>query len=113
MALGRPTQNLALTVEEREKLNLLVRRPKTAQAMALRAKIVLGCAQGLTNGETAKQCAVSRVTVGKWRERFRLFRLEGLLDEQRPGAPRSITVRRQLLFPINDNYFSLPATITL
>jgi len=91
MALGRPLQDLEITIEEREKLILLVRRPKTAQAMALRAKIVLSCAQGLKNEEAAEKCDVSRATVGKWRERFRLFRLEGLLDEPRPGAPRSIT----------------------
>jgi transposase len=91
MALGRPTKVLELTAEEREKLRLLVRRPKSAQGMALRARIVLGCAEGLNNRAVAEKLAVRAATVGKWRERFRVRRLEGLLDEPRPGAPRSIS----------------------
>ena len=90
MATGRPIQPLTLTADEREKLNLLARRPKTAQAMALRARIVLNCAGGMSNLDVAWKLHVTRSTVGKWRERFRLERLEGLLDEPRPGAPRHI-----------------------
>ena len=70
---------------------LLARRPKTSQAMALRARIVLAAEAGLNNSEVAAKLSVTKPTVGKWRERFRLHRLEGLLDEPRPGAPRSIT----------------------
>jgi transposase len=91
MAPGRPLRPLSLTAEESEKLTLLARRPKTSQAMALRARIVLACASGLSNTEVARRLRISEPTVGKWRERFRLHRLEGLLDEPRPGAPRSIT----------------------
>jgi transposase len=91
MALGRPLRPLDLTAVETEKLNLLARRPKTAQAMALRARIVLASASGLNNQQVASKLQVTQPTVGKWRERFRVHRLEGLLDEPRPGAPRSIT----------------------
>lgn len=91
MAIGRPTKPLNLTAEEREKLAMLARRPRSAQAMAMRARIVLGCSEGLSNGEVAKRLRITGATVCKWRERFRLERLEGLLDEPRPGAPRSIT----------------------
>jgi transposase len=91
MATGRPTKPLDITVEEREKLKLLARRPKSAQAIALRARIVLGCDTGMSNGAVASKLQVTGATVCKWRERFRKNRLEGLLDEPRPGAPRSIT----------------------
>ena len=69
---------------------MLARRPKSAQAIAMRARIVLACAEGLSNGATAKKLHITGATVCKWRERFRVSRLEGLLDEPRPGAPRSI-----------------------
>jgi transposase len=82
---------LELAAEEREKLVLLARRPKSSQAMAIRARIVLQCAEGVTNDEVAQKLGVTRPTVGKWRDRFCVRRLEGLLDEPRPGAPRSIT----------------------
>jgi transposase len=91
MTIGRPTKPLNVTPEEEEKLSMLARRPKSAQAMALRARIVLGCSAGLSNAEVAKRLRVTGATVCKWRERFRGQRLEGLLDEPRPGAPRSIT----------------------
>ena len=91
MATGRPTKPLNVTTEEKEKLAMLARRPKSAQAMAMRARIVLACADGLTNGAAAQKLNVTGATVCKWRERFRVSRLEGLLDEPRPGAPRSIT----------------------
>ena len=91
MAVGRPTKPLNVTPEEKEKLTMLARRRKTAQALATRARIVLGCSDGLSNGEVAKQLRVTGATVCKWRERFRVDRLEGIFDEPRPGAPRSIT----------------------
>lgn len=90
MSTGRPTQPLTVTDKEKQKLELLERRPKSAQAMAQRARIVLNCAAGLSNTEVATKLHLTRSTVGKWRERFRLERLEGLLDEPRPGAPRQI-----------------------
>src|SRR5437764_14460624 len=70
---------------------MLARRPKSAQALAMRARIVLGCEEGWANGAVAKKLHITGATVCKWRERFRVSRLEGLLDEPRPGAPRSIT----------------------
>lgn len=91
MPIGRPTKSLNVTPEEKEKLTMLARRPKSSQAMAMRARIVLGCEAGLSNAEVAKKLQLTGATVCKWRERFRVSRLEGLLDEPRPGAPRSIT----------------------
>ena len=91
MPIGRPTKPLDLTPEEIEKLKTLARRRKTSQAMAIRARIVLGCGADQSNGAVAKQLGVTAATVCKWRERFRLQRLEGLFDEPRPGAPRTIT----------------------
>jgi transposase len=91
MAIGRPTKSLEITAEESEKLGMLARRPKSAQAMAMRARSVLGCAEGLSNQAVAKRLHITGATVCKWRKRFRENRLEGLLDEPRPGAPRSVT----------------------
>src|ERR1051325_7880926 len=90
MAIGRPTKPLDLTAEEIEKLTMMARRRKTSQAMAMRARIVLGCGEGISNGEVAQRLGVTAATVCKWRERFRVQRLGGLLDEPRPGAPRTI-----------------------
>jgi transposase len=87
---GRPKAPLILTDEERQTLQRWTRRPKTAQALALRAKIVLACAQGATNQQVAEQLGVWPQTVGKWRRRFVAGRLEGLSDEDRPGRPRTI-----------------------
>lgn len=91
MPIGRPTRPLDLTPEEIEKLTTLARRRKTSQAMAIRARIVLGCGDGTSNGVVARRLGITAATVCKWRERFRQQRLEGLLDEPRPGAPRTIT----------------------
>jgi transposase len=96
MATGRPTKPLNVTAEEREKLAMLARRPKSAQAMAMRARIVLGCDEGMSNSAVAEKLHITGATVCKWRERFRVNRLEGLLDEPRPGAPRSITDKQGL-----------------
>lgn len=67
------------------------RRPKTAQVLALRSRIVLACADGAWNAEVAAMLGVSWPTVTKWRGRFAADRLEGLADEPRPGAPRKVT----------------------
>lgn len=88
--LGRPVAPLVLTADERADLERWTCRRKTAQALALRARLVLACADGRTNRAVAAQERVSRPTVGKWRARFVLHRLDGLLDEPRPGAPRTI-----------------------
>jgi hypothetical protein len=80
-----------LTVEEREALQGLARRPETAQALAVRARIVLACAESPSNSEVSRRLGVSLPTVGKWRKRFVIDRLDGLRDEPRLGAPRMIT----------------------
>ena len=89
--MGRPTKPIVLTEEERGKLDQWARRPKTAQRLALRARILLGCADGLESRQVARRLHITDQTVCKWRARFRSARLEGLADEPRPGAPRSIT----------------------
>ncbi|MEV1295531.1 helix-turn-helix domain-containing protein [Pseudonocardia sp. NPDC049635] len=63
--------------------------------MATRARIVLACAQGLSNSEVSRELKISLPTVGKWRKRFVTHRLEGLSDEPRPGAPRQIIRSRK------------------
>src|SRR4051794_6463152 len=81
---------LDLSEAERAELEGWARRRKTAQALALRARIVLRAAAGLSNTAVAAELEVSKHTVGKWRERFARPRADGLLDEPRPGAPRRI-----------------------
>ena len=89
---GRPKEPLVLSEEERLTLERVTNRRKTAQALALRARIILACARdGATNKAVAAQLRVHPVTVGKWRSRFVAHRLEGLFDEPRPGAKRTVT----------------------
>ena len=88
--MGRPIPPVMLQVEERETLEQWARRPKTAQALALRARIILGCADGHSNTAVAAGLRISKPTVGKWRSRFLEQRLEGLLDEPRSGRPRTV-----------------------
>jgi transposase len=90
MRTGRPIAPLVVTGEERERLEEWTRRPKTAQALAQRARIVLACASGNSNTVVAHQLGITNQTVGKWRQRFVERRLDGLLDEPRPGAPRKV-----------------------
>jgi transposase len=87
---GTQAAAVVLTDDERETLERWARRPKSAQALALRCRIVLACAQGGTDVAVAQRLGISRATVGKWRRRFIERRLDGLHDEPRPGAPRSI-----------------------
>ncbi len=82
---------ITLTDEERTILEGWTTRRKTAQALALRARIVLAAAGQLTNREIAELEGVSAPTVTKWRNRFAEHRLDGLADEPRPGQPRKIT----------------------
>ena len=88
---GRPTAELVLSDQEREALQRWTRRSSSAQALALRAKIVLACADGVTNKDVAARFSVTPQMVGKWRSRFVTDRLAGLSDEDRPGRPRTIT----------------------
>ena len=92
MRRGRKLETVMLTKEENDQLLEWTRRHKTSQALALRAHIVLAAAQtDRSNREIARQLRVTAQTVGKWRGRFLTQRLDGLLDEPRPGAPRTIS----------------------
>ena len=88
---GRPKPPLTLTDDERQKLETWADRPKSTQRLATRARIVLACAEGLDNKDVAARLDINIATVGKWRRRFLDLRLDGLADEPRPGAPRTIT----------------------
>lgn len=82
---------IELTSDGRIALESHATRRKTAQGLATRAKIVLRCADGGNDRAGAAELGVGRGTVGRWRRRFAEARLDGLYDEPRPGAPRSIT----------------------
>jgi transposase len=87
---GRPKAPLVLSEQERQTLQRWARRRTSAQALALRARIVLACAEGATNVAVAEQLGIWPQTVAKWRGRFVRERLEALSDEPRPGRPRTI-----------------------
>jgi len=88
---GRPKAELVLTAEDRDQLSRWARRHSSAQALALRSRIVLGCAAGLDNKAVAERERVSQATVGKWRSRFVELGLDGLSDDPRPGRPPLLT----------------------
>src|SRR3989337_1356056 len=89
---GRPKAELILTDDERDQLVRWSRRAKSSQALALRSRIVLLCAEGKDNKSVAAQLGCAAATVGKWRSRFVARRLDGLGDEPRPGRPAVIGV---------------------
>jgi transposase len=91
---GRQMAVLELSESERAELTSLAGRRSTAQALALRARIVLGCAEGAENKEVAARLQIDQSTVGKWRRRFVEHRINGLRDEPRPGTPRTIEDER-------------------
>ena len=91
---GRPKTELIVSDEEREQLLRWSRRAKSAQALARRSRIVLGCGDGLDNTVVAGLVGCSTNTVSKWRARFALDRLDGLVDEPRLGRPPTITAEQ-------------------
>jgi transposase len=88
---GPVAVQIVLSADEREQLESWTRRRTSAQALALRSRIVLAAADGVTNSEIAERLGISRPTVTKWRSRFATERLDGLVDEPRPGRPRTVT----------------------
>jgi len=80
-----------LSDAERAQLESWTRRRTSAQALALRSRIVLLAAEGLNNTEVAERLGVHRNMAAKWRSRFVEHRLDGLVDEPRPGRPRTVT----------------------
>ena len=90
MAGRRAAPEVVLNEIERSELTALAGRRKTAQAMAMRARIVLTCAEGLQSKQVAARLGVDQATVGKWRRRFAEKRLDGLYDEPRSGTPRTV-----------------------
>jgi transposase len=91
MRRGRQLAFLSVTAEERESLERWTRRLKTGQALAQRARIILESASGKSNTEIARRLHITNQMVGKWRRRFLDKRLDGLLDEPRPGTPRRLS----------------------
>lgn len=82
---------VVLSDEEREQLEAWARRRKSAQALAMRSRVVLAAAEGLKNTEVAERLGITRGMASKWRRRFVAERLDGLVDEPRPGRPRTVT----------------------
>jgi len=91
MRTGRPKKPLHLTPEEKQQLQSLAHRARSQAMLARRARVILASADGLSNQEVARKLRVSPGMVIKWRARFLKVRLEGLYDEPRPGAPRSVS----------------------
>jgi transposase len=89
--MARPKPALVLSDDERQKLTTWANRPKSTQRLALRARIILACVDEPTNTAVAEQLGICTATVGTWRKRFLAKRLEGLVDEPRPGTPRTVS----------------------
>ena len=89
--MARPKPTLVLSDDERQKLSMWAGRPESTQRLALRARIVLECAAEPSNKAVAARLGVCGATVGTWRNRFVARRLDGLADDPRPGAPRTVT----------------------
>src|SRR5262245_4778939 len=89
--MARPMPELVLSDDQRQTLTRWANRPKSTQRLALRARIILACADGASNTAVAERLGVCAATVGTWRSRFVARRLDGLADEPRPGAPRKVS----------------------
>src|SRR5207244_12042215 len=88
---GRPVAELKLSPEESVELTRLTKRASVNRALACRARLVVACGSGMTNSAVALRYRTTNQTVGKWRRRFVEERLDGLYDEPRVGAPRTIS----------------------
>jgi hypothetical protein len=84
--MGRPLLPVSISGEDQAQLQGWTKRPKTAQALAMRSRVILLAADGLSNTKIAQQLSVSLQTVGKWRQRYLDQGVDGLLDEPRPGT---------------------------
>ena len=111
MPLGRPKAPLALAGEDRTELLRWTKLPKTNNALAQRARILLRCADGIPNSAVAREFQVTNDTVGKWRSRYLKRGLAGLLDEPRCGAPRQIS-DDQVEAVVNATLESMPTDAT-
>ena len=100
---GRPMAALVLSDEERSYLERRVRRRRVARSMADRCRMILRCADGLTNKAVATELGVHEHTVGKWRRRYLKERIDGLSDE--PLSIATETVRPQGPTPFVDRKF--------
>lgn len=92
MARGKKPVSITISDSDRPILEAWTRRPKTARRLADRARIVMMAADGASNQQIAQSLSITRVTVGKWRNRFALQGVNGLHDDPRPGPPRTIDV---------------------
>ena len=88
---GRPIPPLSLSAEERAYLERQVRRHRAPRSFSDRCRIILRCSDGLSSKEVGAELGLHEHTVGKWRRRFQAAHIDGLLDEPRPGRPRSIS----------------------
>ena len=88
---GRPKPTLVVSDDERRALSRLTKRARANRALAFRARLVLACADGVANTAVARRYRTTNATVGKWRQRFIDRRLDGMYDEPRVGAPRTIS----------------------
>src|ERR1700745_2097225 len=112
---GRPIAPLVLSAQERAYLERQVRRHRVARSLSERCRVILRCADGLSSKEVAAKLGLHEHTVGKWRRRFLRDRCDGLLDEARPGRPRTIdddqvaaVIERTLrTTPVNATHWSI------
>ena len=94
MRIGRRVATIVLSPAEREKLTLIASRRKSNERDALRARIILGASEGLSNTEIARGERVSLPTVGKWRSRYAREKIEALADAPAAGLREASATRK-------------------